>query len=94
MYLASVVNLGMIWCFGFFFLESLDGFDEETNNETMRVDFQKLGSIPTPCMGSTMYVLNHFPVLLEKQESILLLTCGNFLECIVYILINLHILTP
>ena len=24
MYLASVVNLGIIWCFGFFFLESLD----------------------------------------------------------------------
>ena len=35
-YLASVVNLGMIWCFGFFFLESLDGCDEESKNETMR----------------------------------------------------------
>ena len=35
MYLASLVNLGMIWCFGFFFLESLDGFDEETNNDAI-----------------------------------------------------------
>ena len=32
MYLASVVNLGMIWCFGFFFLELLDDFDEKSNN--------------------------------------------------------------
>ena len=23
-----LVNLGMIWCFGFFFLELLDDFDE------------------------------------------------------------------
>ena len=30
MYLASLVNLGMIWCFGFFFLEILDDFDEES----------------------------------------------------------------
>ena len=35
-YLASVVNLGMIWCFGFFFLELLDDFDEKSNNEVMR----------------------------------------------------------
>ena len=33
MYLASVVNLGMIWCFGFFFLELLDDFDEKSNND-------------------------------------------------------------
>ena len=35
-YMASVVNLGMIWCFGFFFLELLDDFDEKSNNEVMR----------------------------------------------------------
>ena len=33
MYLASVVNLGMIWCFGFIFLELLDDFDEKSNND-------------------------------------------------------------
>ena len=34
MYLASVVNLGMIWCFGFFFfLQLLDDFDEKSNND-------------------------------------------------------------
>ena len=36
MYLVSVlgfgVNLGMIWCFGFFFLELLDDCDEKSNN--------------------------------------------------------------
>ena len=33
MYLAPVVNLGMIWCFGFFFLELLDDCDEKSNND-------------------------------------------------------------
>ena len=33
MYLALVVNLVMIWCFGFFFLELLDDCDEESNND-------------------------------------------------------------
>ena len=48
MYLASVVNLGMIWCFGFFFLELLDDFDEKSNNDDALASLddadRKLGS--------------------------------------------------
>ena len=48
MYLASVVNLGMIWCFGFFFLELLDDCDEESNNDDALASLddadRKLGS--------------------------------------------------
>ena len=29
-------KITMIWCFGFFFLDILDDFDEESNNEMMR----------------------------------------------------------
>ena len=51
MYLASVVNLGIIWCFGFFFLESLDdlwwGVQQRDDALASRDDVQKLGSIPT-----------------------------------------------
>ena len=50
-YLASVVNLGMIWCFGFFFLESLDdlgwGVQQRDDALASRDDVQKLGSNPT-----------------------------------------------
>ena len=48
MYLASVVNLGMIWCFGFFFLELLDDVDEKSNNDDALASLddadRKLGS--------------------------------------------------
>ena len=48
MYLASVVNLGMIWCFGFFFLELLDDCDEKSNNDDALASLddadRKLGS--------------------------------------------------
>ena len=46
--LALVVNLGMIWCFGFFFLELLDDCDEESNNDDALASLddadRKLGS--------------------------------------------------
>ena len=48
MYLASVVNLGMIWCFVFFFLELLDDCDEKSNNDDALASLddadRKLGS--------------------------------------------------
>ena len=48
MYLASVVNLGMIWCFGFFFLELRDDCDEKSNNDDALASLddadRKLGS--------------------------------------------------
>ena len=47
-YLALVVNLGMIWCFGFFFLKLLDDCDEESNNDDALASLddagRKLGS--------------------------------------------------
>ena len=47
-----LVNLGMIWCFGFFFLEILDDFDEEPQQRDDALASlddvgRKLGSVPT-----------------------------------------------
>ena len=47
-----LVNLGMIWCFGFFFLELLDDCDEESQQRCEALASlddagRKLGSIPT-----------------------------------------------
>ena len=45
-------NLGMIWCFGFFFLELLDDIDEESQQRREALASlddvgRKLGSVPT-----------------------------------------------
>ena len=54
-YLASVVNLGMIWCFGFFFLELLDDFDEKSNNDDALASLgdadRNWAAIPTPVIS-------------------------------------------
>ena len=47
-----LVNLGMIWCFGFFFLELLDDIDEESQQRREALASlddvgRKLGSVPT-----------------------------------------------
>ena len=47
-----LVNLGMIWCFGFFFLELLDAIDEESQQRREALASlddvgRKLGSVPT-----------------------------------------------
>ena len=47
-----LVNLGMIWCFGFFFLEILDDCDEESQQRCDALASlddvgRKLGSVPT-----------------------------------------------
>ena len=47
-----LVNLGMIWCFGFFFLELLDDCDEESQQRrealaSLNDVGRKLGSVPT-----------------------------------------------
>ena len=48
-----MVNLGMIWCFGFFFLELLDDFDEKSNNDDAFASLddadRKLGSDSDSC---------------------------------------------
>ena len=47
-----LVNLRMIWCFGFFFLDILDDCDEETQQRCDALASlddvgRKLGSVPT-----------------------------------------------
>ena len=47
-----LVKLGMIWCFGFFFLELLDDIDEESQQRREALASlddvgRKLGSVPT-----------------------------------------------
>ena len=47
-----LVNLGMIWCFDFFFLEILDDCDEESQQRCEALASlddvgRKLGSVPT-----------------------------------------------
>ena len=50
-----LVNLGMIWCFGFFFLELLDDCDEESQQRGEALASlddvgRTLGSVPTTWM--------------------------------------------
>ena len=64
-YLASVVNLGMIWCFGFFFLGLLDDFDEKSNNDDALASLddadRNWAAIPTHGAGANFSSV-HFPM--------------------------------
>ena len=74
-----LVNLGMIWCFGFFFLELLNDRDEESQQRCEALTSlddvgRKLGSVPTTCvpticMHACMHVLYAYAAELDHVRA-------------------------